>query len=119
MAPEDGFGYINVGAALLERATYQRDHAADPLPAAREAEAAFRQALDHHPEIWSNLADLHILVAGVELDRGRDPRDRLKLAGEASDRALALNAREAGAHERRDQKIRGLLERWQARDPVR
>jgi hypothetical protein len=90
------------------------------LPAAREAEAAFRQALEHlpdRPSIWRNLADLHILVAGVELDRSRDPRARLRLAGEAIDRAQALDPSKAFAQERRD-KIRAVLDRWQVRSAV-
>jgi hypothetical protein len=117
VAPDDGYGYLNVGCALLDRADYQRALGVDPLPAACDAEAAFRQALEHlpdRPSIWWNLADLHLLVAGVELDGGRDPRARLKLAGEAVDRARALDPKKAGAQERRD-KIRALLERWQAR----
>jgi hypothetical protein len=128
VAPDDGSGYLKIGCALLDRADYQRLLGVDPLPAAREAEAAFRQALDHLSDrswTWWNLADLHMLVAGVELERGHDPRERLRLAGEAIDGALASGPSNSLAQERRD-KLRALLDRWQARqhgsamrDPVK
>jgi hypothetical protein len=70
--------------------------------------------LPDRPSIWLNLANLHILVAGVELDRGRDPQARLALAEAAVARVLALNPGETRAHERREQ-IRTLLARWRAR----
>jgi len=116
VAPDDGYAYINIGCALLDRADYQRLLGIDPLPAAREAEAAFMQALEHlpdRPSIWWNLADLHILQARVALDRGHNSRERLRHAGEAIDRALALDPSRARASERRD-KIRALLDQWQA-----
>jgi eukaryotic-like serine/threonine-protein kinase len=125
LAPRDAYGYINHGTALLERARYQRDRGNDPMPAARDAEPAFRQALELHPDlqsIWELLFDLHILVARAELEQGRDPRGRLKLAEKA---IAALNLSEADALKHRNQ-IRALLDRnparrrgEDARDPVR
>ena len=117
LAPEDGYGYLNTGCALLDRADYQQHVGVDPVAAAREAEIAFTQAVVHlpdHPSIRRNLADLHILLAGVEVDRGRDPRDHLRLAAEAIEKAEALAPNRPSSPDRRD-KIRALLARWQAR----
>jgi serine/threonine-protein kinase len=120
IAPDNGYGYINVGCALLDRADYQRLHGVDPLPAARDAESALRQALEHlpdRPSIWRYLVNVHLLVAGVEIDRSRDPRDRLRLAGEAIDHARALDPSNVFAQGGRD-KIRGLLEQWHVRSAM-
>jgi len=93
LAPDNGYGYIDLGSALLYRADYQQRAGVDPVPEAREAEAAFAHALERlpaRPSIRWSLADLHILLAGVELERGRDPRDRLRRAAEAIAAAEAL-----------------------------
>ena len=103
--------------ALLDRADYERQLGVDPVPAAREAEAVFGQALERlpaRPSIRWNLADLHLLLAGVELDRGRDPEDRLRRAAEAIAAAEALDKTDGRGLPRRD-KIRALRVRWQAR----
>ena len=117
LAPDDGYGYITAGCALLDRADYERQLGVDPVPAAREAEAVFGQALERlpaRPSIRWNLADLHLLLAGVELDRGRDPEDRLRRAAEAIAAAEALDKTDGRGLPRRD-KIRALRVRWQAR----
>jgi hypothetical protein len=115
VAPAQGYGYINLGAALLGRADYQQStRRADPMPAAREAQDAFEQAIKLLPDrssSWRRLADLHILVAKVQLDAGLDPRSRLELAGTAIDRA---HLSETEREERRG-RIRELLGKWQAR----
>ncbi len=116
-APDQGFGYSNAGDALLQRADHQHKRGVDPMPAAGAAEVAFQQAaerLPEYPESWLKLAVLHIFVAGVELDRRRDPRPRLELAGAAIERARAFKPSEELVRELRGQ-IRELLGRWQAR----
>jgi eukaryotic-like serine/threonine-protein kinase len=116
-APQQGFGYNNLGEVHVERATYRRFAGEDPRLDVQTAEAAYRKSFELLPglaEPWSNLARAHSTLAAFELEQGRDPRRSVERAEEALRGAFERNAGEAQAWLYQGE-VRGIRARWLAR----
>lgn len=115
-APEQGFGYNNVGWVLLQHAWYRRGRGEDPGQTMSEAVTAFRKAIDRmggYVDAWADLGAIHSIQAIYELEQGHDPRTSLDAATAALEEALKRNPREAQTH-RYLGEVRGTRARWEA-----
>jgi eukaryotic-like serine/threonine-protein kinase len=117
VAPDQGYGYNNLGELHTLRARFQRARDDDPSASIRSAVAALAQALTRipdHPTFWANLGMAHAVEAAYELDHGRDPQASLAEAASAIHHALDKNPKLALAQHALGE-TRGLVARLRAR----
>src|SRR6185436_10891799 len=101
VAPEQGFGYGNVGEVFVQRAWLARARDEDPGASVTAAVDYLTQAIARiptHPTFWADRAMAHTIQASYDLDHGRDPGPRLDQARSAVQRALDNNPNDAQAH---------------------
>jgi serine/threonine-protein kinase len=117
VAPEQGYGYNNVGEVLVQRAGFQRAQGEDPRASVNDAVAMLNQALSktpNHPTFRANLAMAYSILADYDLDHGRDPQPSLRSAAAALQPALDKHSTDAGV-EIYAAETQGLLVRLEAR----
>jgi eukaryotic-like serine/threonine-protein kinase len=91
VAPEQRYGYDNVGEIVVQRAGFQRARGADPGASVQDAVALLNQAIEkipNRPTFQTDLAMVHSIQAAYELEHGRDPQASLRSAAAALQPAL-------------------------------
>jgi eukaryotic-like serine/threonine-protein kinase len=87
VAPGQAFGYDNVGEVHAQRALFQQASGEDPSKSVNDAVEMLERAIEkipNHPTFRADLAMAYTVLAGYQLDHGRDPRPSL----DAADKAL-------------------------------
>jgi serine/threonine-protein kinase len=83
VAPEQVFGYDNVGEILVQRAGFERARGEDPSTRVSEAVAMLNPAVEkmpNHPTFRTDLAMAYSILTEYELEHGRDPQASLRSA---------------------------------------
>jgi|GEM_PF-200964 len=101
-APEQVFGYNNRGEIDRRRGEQARATGDQPaaIAAVQAALAAYQEALVRSPDDTlplANIARAHLILAGVALDRGRDPALELTATDVALTKVLSQNPEDTGA----------------------
>lgn len=97
-APDQGLAQVNLAEVLLRRARFQVARGEDATSSAAAALAAAQRAAALQPGLSATEAKVRVFLAGLDLERRRDPREQLAAAGSAAERALRQNPRSAVAH---------------------